>query len=130
VATAVIMSLQMPSGYWVRISILIVSQPNAGASLGRGVQRVIAILVGAAAAIFVAVAFPQEPWFEPISVALLCGFGLFLSQTTTAPYVGLLVGLTPALLLGLAGQDPVLAVDESLWRIVALARGVAIGTAA
>lgn len=130
VGTGLIMWLQMPSGYWVIITILVMSQPNAGASLVRGFQRLVATSAGAVAAIGIIVAFSQQPWFEVAALSLLCGFGLFLSQTSTAPYVGLLSAMTPAILVGLAGENPVHGVEEGLWRGAAVGLGVVIGTAA
>lgn len=130
VATFLIMWLHVPNGYWVLITIFVVSQPNAGSSAVRGVQRAIATSVGALAAILTIVAFAQQPWFELLTLGVICGFGLFLSRTSTAPYVGLLMAMTPAILIGLAGDDPTRGVTDGLWRGVAVALGVILGTAA
>lgn len=129
-ATAAIMILHMPNGYWVVITILVMSQPNAGASLVRGFQRLIASVAGAAVAIAIIVVFAQQPWFELAALGGICGFGLFLSRTSTAPYVGLLAAMTPAILIGLAGVDPEVGVTDGLWRGAAVALGVIIGSAA
>lgn len=127
-ATFFIMWLHMPNGYWVLITIFVVSQPNAGASLVRGFQRILATSMGALAAILTIVAFSQQPWFELAALGAICGFGLFLSRTSTAPYVGLLSAMTPAILIGLAGDDPTRGVIDGFWRGAAVGLGVAIGT--
>ncbi len=124
------MTLQMPNGYWVIITIFVMSQPNAGASLVKGLQRFVATLAGAAASIFIIAAFAQNPWFMLVALGSVCGFGLFLSRTSTAPYVGLLAAMTPAILIGLAGENPQIGVVDGLWRGAAVALGVLIGTAA
>lgn len=129
-ATLLVMWAHVPNGYWALITIFVVSQPNAGASLVRGIERIIATLVGSAAAIVVIVAFAQQPWLEFVALAFLCGLGLFLSRTTAAPYVGMLVALTAALLIGLAGDDPSRGALDGVWRGLCVAIGVVIGTAA
>ncbi len=129
IATLAIMWMHMPHGYWALISILIVSLPDAGASLVRGAQRLIATLVGAVVALFIMTAFVQQPWFEIVALGIVCGFGLFLSRASAAPYVGILVSVTPALLVGLAGGEPSLGVLDGVWRGLAVGLGVIIGTA-
>lgn len=129
-ATLFVMWSHIPNGYWALITVFVMSQPNAGASLQRAIQRTVATLIGAALAILTISAFAEQPWFEVVALAALCGFGLFLSRTSTAPYVGMLLALTPALLIGLAGDDPTRGVVDGIFRGLWVAVGVIIGSAA
>jgi len=123
------MTFRLPEGHWIIITIFIVSQANAGASVSKAVQRLIATIAGATAGILLIIAFPQEPWFRVPLFALICGFGLFLSRTTTAPYVGLLAVITLALVFGGVVDDPAQQIPVGLWRMLLIGVGVTIGTA-
>src|SRR5215831_2934844 len=96
-ATVLVMGFHIPEGHWTVITIFTVSQPDAGASLRKGVQRVIGTVAGGVIGILIVSIFADQPW---IRVPLFGAFGaiaLFLERTTTAPYVGLLSGFTALL---------------------------------
>jgi multidrug resistance protein MdtO len=128
IAVAVIMTFQLPEGHWIIITIFVVSQPNAGASVSKALQRVAGTLVGAAAGILLTIAFPQEPSIRVPLFGLLCGLGLFFSRTTTAPYVGLLSAMTLILVFGGVVTNPAQQVELGLWRLLIIALGIIIGT--
>ena len=130
-ATAVVMAFHIPEGHWAIITIFTVSLPDAGASLQKGVQRLIATFVGGAIGIVAAAAFADQPWVRLPLVGMLGAAGLFLSRTTTMPYVGFLGGITALIVLESSrGTDPNAAVAVGLWRIALIAISVTIGTAA
>jgi multidrug resistance protein MdtO len=131
VATAITAGFHVPEGHWATITIFTVSQADAGASLTKGIQRAVGTVLGGVAGILSVVLFADEPWIRVPLLGLFAASGLFLSRTTTAPYVGLLAGIT-ALLIGaqVHGSDPSAAVALGLWRIVLIVLGVAIGTGA
>jgi len=108
-----------------------VSQADAGASLAKGIQRAVGTLAGGIAGIVTVILFADQPWIRIPMLGFFAASGLFLSRTTTAPYVGLLASFT-ALLIGaqVHGSDPSHAVAVGLWRIVLIVLGVAIGTVA
>jgi len=131
VATAVVMAFHIPHGHWAIITIFTVSQPNAGASLTKGVQRLIGTFGGGVVGIVVATVFADQPWIRAPLLGVIAIAGLFLSRTTTAPYVGLLGAFTALIVVAAAGNsDPNAAVAVGLWRIVLICIGVTIGTIA
>ncbi len=129
VATAITVGFHIPDGHWATITIFTVSQADAGASLTKGIQRVVGTVAGGMAGIVTVVLFADEPWLRMPLLGLIAAASLFLSRTTTAPYVGLLGGLT-ALMIGaqVRGSDPSAAVAIGLWRIALIVLGVLIGT--
>src|SRR5262245_46173361 len=92
VATMFVMAFRIPEGHWTIMSIFTVGQADAGASLRKGWQRMIGTFAGGALGIVVAAVFADQPWVRLPLLALLAALSLFLSRTTTAPYVGLLGG--------------------------------------
>jgi multidrug resistance protein MdtO len=129
-ATALAMTLRMPNGHWLIVTIFIVSQPNVGATLDKALMRLGGTLVGALGVIATVVAFPQQPWFQLPIIALLIGTSAFLSRTSAYPYVAMLGGLTVVLFLGNAEVDPTTSLDDGLWRLAAVALAEVIATAA
>ena len=57
IATTAVMIFRIPEGFWLIITILIVSQPDAGASVIRAIERSAGTLIGGGFAIALAV-FP------------------------------------------------------------------------
>ena len=98
-ATAVVMAFHIPEGHWVIFTIFTVGLPDAGASLQKGIQRLIGTLAGGAIGIVASAGFADQPWVRAPLVGVLGAAGLFLSRTTTAPYVGLLGGITALIVL-------------------------------
>lgn len=131
VATAITTGFHIPEGHWATITIFTVSQADAGASLAKGIQRSVGTVVGGIAGILTVILFADQPWIRVPLLGFFAAAGLFLSRTTTAPYVGLLASIT-TLLIGaeVRGSDPSAAVTLGLWRIVLIVLGVAIGTGA
>jgi uncharacterized membrane protein YccC len=124
------MTFRLPEGHWVIITIFIVSQANAGASVTKATQRLAGTLAGAGVGILVNVAFPQEPWFRVPLLGGLCALGLYLSRTTTAPYVGFLAVVTMLLVIGGVDPDPVHQLTLGLWRCLDVSLGIVLGTGA
>lgn len=130
VATTLAMTLRIPHAHWLIITIFIVSQPNVGASIEKAILRLLGTVIGAAGVIVTVVAFPQEPWFALPLIAFLVAASTFLSRTTTMPYVALLGGITIVLFLSTATVDPVVSVEDGLWRLAVIALAEIIATAA
>lgn len=131
VSTAIVMAFHIPEGHWAIITIFTVGQPDAGASLRKGVERMIGTVIGGLVGIFVVSAFADEPAIRLVLLGVLGTAGLFLSRTTTAPYVGLLAGFTAMIVIAnVEGREVGRAVEIGLLRIVLIAFGVAIGTGA
>lgn len=100
------MTFRIPEGAWILITIFIVSQPDLGASVKRALQRLGGTSVGALAAILVAVAIPQQPWFQLTFFAVAIAIGVYLGRSSAAPYVPVLAVLTMVLAVDMKLTDP------------------------
>lgn len=130
-ATTLIMALQMPYGYYVIVTIFIVSQGDAGASIRKAGLRILGTLIGGGIGLFFLIATIDRPWVRIPILGPLCAFFIFVSATTTAPYLGTLGGITVALVLTApSGTNAAGATEKALWRIALLALGTLIATLA
>src|SRR5262252_6155552 len=125
-----VMALHVEHGPYAFISIFIVGQPNAGASLRKGVLRLLGTMAGAAVGILGNIVFADLPWLRIALMGPIAAFFIFLSNTTTAPYFGLLGGITSVLVLTAQAPGPEGDVYLGLWRFAMVTFGAAIGTAA
>ena len=130
VALSFVMALHIEHGPYAFISIFIVGQPNAGASLRKGVLRLLGTVAGAAVGILGNIVFADLPWLRIALMGPIAAFFIFLSNTTTAPYFGLLGGITTVLVLTAQAPGPEGGVYLGLWRFAMVTFGAAIGTAA
>jgi len=131
VATTLIMTLQMPYGYYVIVTIFIVSQADSGASIRKAGLRILGTLIGGSIGLFFLIATIDRPWVRIPLLGPLCAFFIFVSTTTTAPYLGTLGGITVALVLTApSGTNVAGATEKALWRIALLALGSLIATLA
>jgi len=106
VATALVMGFRIPEGHWIIIAIMTVGLADAGASIQKGVQRLIGTFGGGAIGILVVAVFADEPEVRVPLMGLVAMATLFLSRTTTAPYVFLLGGITAVLVIeSTSGSD-------------------------
>ncbi len=121
----------MPHGHWTVASIFTVSQADAGASLRKSIQRLVGTLVGGLLGILAVIVFVDLPVFYAPLIGAITGFGIFASFTTSTPYVMLLGSLTFVLVTFFPpGVQAAFAVETGLWRLLAVAIGVACGTGA
>ena len=131
VATVLVMGFRIPEGHWIIIAIFTVGLADAGASIQKGIQRLIGTFGGGAIGILVVAVFADEPAVRVPLMGLIAMATLFLSRTTTAPYVFLLGGITAVLVIeSTRGSDVNAAVAIGVWRIALMVIGVAIGTGA
>ena len=107
------------------------TQPDAGAALTKGLQRVLATLIGGIVGIALVSVFGDQPWIRVPMLGAIGAAGIFFFRTTTAPYVPLLGSLTAIIIVSAArGTDPSAAIAVGLWRVVLIVGGVVIGTGA
>jgi multidrug resistance protein MdtO len=130
VTTAIVMTLHSPHASFAIITIFIVSQTNAGASITKAFWRVVGTIVGAAVGMVAYVSFLDHPWLRVALLGPLTAFFIFLSQTTATPYFGLLGGITAVLIMTVTGPDAESGIRVGLWRFAMVLLGAVIGTAA
>jgi multidrug resistance protein MdtO len=122
-------ALHAPHGYWAVFTVFIISQPDAGTSISKAVQRIVGTLAGGVLAILTIVAFVDQPWFLVPTIFLVAAGGLYLSAIATASYAPLLGAMTFLMFVPEGGGlTPTL--DAPLWRMAMIALGAAIGSAA
>jgi multidrug resistance protein MdtO len=129
-AVAFVGALHVPDGEFILVSLFVVSQGNSGASLEKGMQRLLATLVGGALALVMLVLSADKPWLLFPSHGIVVGVALFLSRTSTAPYAFLLLAVTYVLVLPVYPLHAEASLVVVLWRMALTALGVVIGTAA
>jgi len=130
VGTVIVMATHLPHGHWIIITIFTVSPEDAGASLVKGVQRLIGTVAGGAVGVLITIAFANEPRFMFVSIGVAVAVGMFLSRTTSAPYASLL-GTVTLLLVAFSHLDsPGAELDTALWRTLMILLGVVLGTGA
>jgi multidrug resistance protein MdtO len=125
----VVQALHAPHGYWAMFTVYLVSQPDAGSSVQKAVQRVVGTLAGGLLAIVTIVAFMDQPWFVLPLVFVVSAGGLFLSRIAAAPYAPYLGALTFLLFVPEAGSVTA-TLDAPLWRMAMILLGCVIGSVA
>lgn len=125
----VVQSLHAPHGYWAMFTVYLVSQPDAGSSVQKAVQRVVGTLAGGLLAIVTIVAFMEQPWFLLPLVFVVSAAGLFFSRIAVAPYAPFLGALTFLMLVPDA-SGVTATLDAPLWRIAMVMLGCVIGSIA
>jgi len=121
---ALSIGLQRPS--WAIITVYIVSQTSAGASLSRSVYRLVGTVVGAAATVIIVPTFVNQPILCSIVLALWIAGSLCLSLLERTPrgYAFLLAGYTASLIGFPAVSAPGTIFDLAVTRVEEIAIGI------
>ena len=130
VTTTIMMALHLEHGSFAIITIFVVSQGNTGATLQKAILRLAGTALGGSVGIVAYILFADRPWLRVALIGPLAAFFMFLSNTTTAPYLGLLGAVTVVLITSVPETDPAAGVYTGLWRFAMVALGTAIATAA
>ena len=129
-AIVLVMALHIPDGEFLLVTLFVVSQSDAWASLTKAWFRVIGTVLGGAFAIVILLACADKPWilfpFHAVVVAVV----LFLSRTTTVPYAFLLGGITFFIVVPEFASSPTGGLEKGLWRILLTVIGVLLAVAA
>jgi len=130
ITTVLVMGMHSPHASYAFITIFMISQSNAGASLSKATLRILGTAAGAAVGVVAYIVFLDNPWLRVALMGPVAAFCIFLSQTTTAPYFGLLAGVTAIMVMTVTGPDAESGLHIGLWRFVMVMLGAIIGTAA
>ncbi|SDV47185.1 FUSC family protein [Chitinasiproducens palmae] len=86
--------------FWVLGTVYLVSQALSGATVSRGLFRLLGTVGGAAATVLLVPTFANEPWILSAALALWMGFCLYLGVLDRTPrsYAFLLAGYTTSLI--------------------------------
>jgi len=130
VAITLVMALHIPNGEYLLVTLFVVSQSDAWASLTKAWFRVLGTVLGGAFAIFVLLACVDKPWLLFPFHGVVIAVALFLSRTTTMPYAFLLGGITFFVVVPEFAPSPVTGLEKGLWRIFLTVTGVLLAVAA
>ncbi|AWX88170.1 FUSC family protein [Klebsiella quasipneumoniae] len=121
---ALSIGLQRPS--WAIITVYIVSQTSAGASLSRSVYRLVGTVVGAAATVIIVPTFVNQPILCSVMLALWIAGShcLSLLERTPRGYAFLLAGYTASLIGFPAVSAPGTIFDLAVTRVEEIAIGI------
>ncbi|MEH8994050.1 FUSC family protein [Klebsiella quasipneumoniae subsp. quasipneumoniae] len=121
---ALSIGLQRPS--WAIITVYIVSQTSAGASLSRSVYRLVGTVVGAAVTVVIVPTFVNQPILCSVMLALWIAGSLCLSLLERTPrgYAFLLAGYTASLIGFPAVSAPGTIFDLAVTRVEEIAIGI------
>lgn len=121
---ALSIGLQRPS--WAIITVYIVSQISAAASLSRSVYRLVGTVVGAAATVIIVPTFVNQPILCSVVLALWIAGSLCLSLLERTPrgYAFLLAGYTASLIGFPAVSAPGTIFDLAVTRVEEIAIGI------
>lgn len=127
---ALIASLHIPDGEFLLVTLLVVSQLTAWASVNKAVLRCLGTLGGGVLAILAVICFADKPWFLFSLQAVVIAATLFFSRTTTAPYAFLIAGVTYVMVAPEYVATPSFNLEQALWRTSLTTLGALIGSAA
>nr|WP_209980728.1 FUSC family protein [Azospirillum picis] len=116
----------LPKPFWAIVTVYIVSQTSAGASLSRGVYRFAGTVVGAMATVAIVPNFVNDPIACSLVLAGWIGLCLFFSLLDRTPraYAFVLAGYT-ASLIGFPGVlDPGVVFDTASLRVQEISIGI------
>lgn len=116
----------LPRPAWAIVTVYLVSQPTGGASLSRGLYRLMGTLAGALATVTIVPTFANEPVVCSAVLAGWIGLGLFLSLLDRTPrsYAFVLSGYTTSLIGFPAVAAPAAVFDTAIVRVQEIALGI------
>ncbi|AEA68439.1 FUSC family protein [Pseudomonas brassicacearum] len=112
--------------YWAIVTVYIVSQTSAGASLSRGVYRFVGTLAGAAATVAIIPNFVNDPIVCSVVLACWIGLCLYFSLLDRTPraYAFVLAGYTASLIGFPCVLDPGTVFDTASVRVQEISIGI------
>ena len=116
----------LPKPYWAIVTVYVVSQTSAGASLGRGVYRFAGTLIGAMATVLIVPNFVNYPIVCSAVLAIWIGLCLFFSLLDRTPraYAFVLAGYTASLIGFPSVLDPSAVFDTASVRVQEISIGI------
>jgi multidrug resistance protein MdtO len=127
-AITLIMALQVPQGEFLIVTLFVVSQSDAWASVTKAWLRLAGTIAGAALGILSVICFSDKPFLLFPTQGLVVAAALFFNRTTTAPYAFLMTAFTYVLVAPDFITTPGFNLEKGLWRAALVALGALIGT--
>lgn len=116
----------LPKPFWAIVTVYIVSQTSAGASLSRGVYRFTGTFIGAIATVAIVPNFVNDPILCSVILAGWIGLCLFFSLLDRTPraYAYVLAGYTTSLIGFPSVLDPGTVFDTASLRVQEISIGI------
>ena len=116
----------LPKPYWAIVTVYIVSQTSAGASLSRGVYRLVGTIGGAIATVVIVPNFVNDPIACSVVLAGWIGLCLFFSLLDRTPraYAFVLAGYTTSLIGFPSVTDPGAVFQTASLRVQEISLGI------
>lgn len=116
----------LPKPFWAIVTVYIVSQTSAGASLSRGVYRLAGTLLGATATVAIVPNFVNDPMVCSVVLAGWIGLCLFFSLLDRTPraYAFVLAGYTASLIGFPSVLDPGAVFETASVRVQEISIGI------
>lgn len=116
----------LPKPYWAIVTVYIVSQTSAGASLSRGVYRFLGTFIGAAATVAIVPNFVNDPIACSVILACWIGLCLYVSLLDRTPraYAYVLSGYTASLIGFPSVLDPGAVFETASVRVQEISIGI------
>ncbi|KAA0576296.1 FUSC family protein [Azospirillum sp. Sh1] len=116
----------LPKPFWAILTVYIVSQSSAGASLSRGVYRFVGTIVGAVATVVIVPCFVNDPIVCSMVLACWIGLCLYLSllDRTARAYAFVLSGYTVSLIGFPSVFNPAAVFDTASVRVQEISIGI------
>lgn len=116
----------LPKPYWAVVTVYIVSQTSAGASLSRGVYRFVGTFIGAAATVAIVPNFVNDPVACSVILACWIGLCLYVSLLDRTPraYAYVLAGYTASLIGFPSVLDPGAVFETASVRVQEISIGI------
>lgn len=116
----------LPKPFWAIVTVYIVSQTSAGASLSRGVYRFAGTLIGAIATVAIVPNFVNDPILGSVILAGWIGLCMFCSLLDRTPraYAFVLAGYTASLVGFPSVLDPGAVFDTASLRVQEISIGI------
>ncbi|MFC4314196.1 FUSC family protein [Steroidobacter flavus] len=116
----------LPKPYWAIVTVYIVSQTSAGASLSRGVYRFLGTFIGAAATVAIVPNFVNDPLACSVILACWIGLCLYVSLLDRTPraYAYVLAGYTASLIGFPCVLDPGAVFETASVRVQEISIGI------
>jgi len=107
ITLCLVLIYRFPEGYWALITCIVMTQPSVGASLDKGIARILGTAVASFLAIVVLAPLNQDPIPFLAIVFVLVGLAAYLSLGDFQPYAFTIGGVTIVMIgeLGFSGQN-------------------------
>ncbi|WP_200386669.1 FUSC family protein [Thiocapsa imhoffii] len=116
IAWGIALQLQWPDPFMAPLAVLVLQTPFLGASLRKGVMRVLGTLAGAALALVLIGLFVQEPWILLTLLSLILVISVYHMRLSSYGYAWFMVALAVSVIVWDASAAPHTVFQAAIYR--------------